>query len=92
MSPAFLLLPRSEQIDSMATYDDLSLITRTFLRRYPFARRRIDPVPCAPLQKPLRECRVALVTTAGLYTPNQDNFNYWIDERRHLISRDSKLS
>ena len=78
MSPAFLLLARSEPIDAMATYDDLSLITRAFLRRYPFARRRIDPVPCAPLKKPLRECRVALVTTAGLYTSNQENFNYLI--------------
>jgi D-proline reductase (dithiol) PrdB len=78
LSPAFLLLAKPQQIDSMANYDDLSLITRAFLRRYPFARRRIDPVPCAPLRRPLRECRLALVTTAGLYTPEQENFNYLI--------------
>lgn len=29
--------------------------------------QREEPVPWAPLRKPLRDCRVALVTTAGIY-------------------------
>ncbi len=30
--------------------------------------RREEPVPWTPLRKPLRECRFALATTAGIYT------------------------
>lgn len=62
----------------MASYDDLSLVTAAFMRRFPFHRRRIDPVPCARLRKPLEECRFALITTAGLTAPDQEVFNYWI--------------
>lgn len=59
----------------MATYDDLSLTVRLFMKGYPFSRYTIEPVPCSPLVKPLREARVALVTTAGLRTPDQANFD-----------------
>ena len=48
----------------MARISDLPLWLRAVLRTYPW--RRIDPVPLAPLRKPLLDCRVALVTTAGL--------------------------
>ncbi len=48
----------------MATYGDLILKYRLFMKAYPFARYAINPVPCAPLDKPLNLARVALVTTA----------------------------
>ena len=59
----------------MATIDDLNLAVRVFMRNYPFKRFRIDPVPCAPLRRPLAEARVALVTTAGFYGPGQTPFD-----------------
>lgn len=62
----------------MATYDDLSLHVRLFMKGYPFARYALDPVPCAPLRKPLSQARVALVTTAGLRTPEQAEFDHSI--------------
>lgn len=60
----------------MASYNDLSLHVRLFMKGYPFARYRIAPVPCAPLSKPLNRARVALVTTAGLRTPEQADFDH----------------
>jgi len=48
----------------MATIDDLPLWIRAALKLYRW--RRIAPTPIATLVKPLSECRVALVTTAGL--------------------------
>lgn len=59
----------------MATIDDLSLTLRLFMRNYPFSRYALNPVPCAPLRKPLRNARGALVTTAGLHTPEQREFD-----------------
>jgi D-proline reductase (dithiol) PrdB len=49
----------------MASYDELNLATRTLMRAFPFSRFAINDDPVAPLAKPLSECRVALVTTAG---------------------------
>ncbi|MGH9837245.1 MAG: glycine/sarcosine/betaine reductase selenoprotein B family protein [Blastocatellia bacterium] len=60
----------------MANYNDLSLTVRLFLKGYPFSRYAIDSVPCATLTKPLGRARIALVTTAGLHTPAQSNFDY----------------
>jgi D-proline reductase (dithiol) PrdB len=60
----------------MATYDDLSLHVRLFMKSYPFSRYAIDPTPCARQAKPLEESRVALVTTAGLRTPGQSDFDH----------------
>src|SRR5690348_18308422 len=62
----------------MAEYDDLSLPDRLFMKGYPFSRYRLDPVPGAPLSKPLAEARVALVTTAGLHTAEQRAFDHSI--------------
>lgn len=59
----------------MATYEDMSFPVRLFMKNYPFHRYRIEPVPCAPLRVPLPEARVALVTTAGLHTPQQKGFD-----------------
>lgn len=57
----------------MAALAELPLWLKTALRVYPW--RRIDPVPCAPLRRPLPRCRVALVTTAGLVAPGQPPFD-----------------
>lgn len=64
----------------MAHIKDLDLSERLFLRGYPFKRyapRSDDPVTTAatPLRKPLTECTVALVTTAGLSLPGQPPFD-----------------
>lgn len=52
---------------------ELSLALRAFLKAYPW--RRVDPVPCAPLRKPLSESKIALVSTAGFVTPEQAPFD-----------------
>lgn len=57
----------------MAELSELPLSARLFVKAYPW--RRIDPVPWAPLRKPLREARVALVSTAGLVLPSQEPFD-----------------
>ncbi len=59
----------------MATYDEMSLRVRLFMKGYPFSRYAIADVPCASLATPLSEARVALVTTAGLHTPQQKGFD-----------------
>ena len=62
----------------MATYREMALKHRLFMKAYPFARYAINPVPCAKLEKPLNTARVALVTTAGLHTPEQDGFDSFL--------------
>ncbi|HKH43136.1 MAG TPA: glycine/sarcosine/betaine reductase selenoprotein B family protein [Thermoanaerobaculia bacterium] len=57
----------------MATLAELNLPTRLFLQAYPW--RRIDPVPWAPLRRPLAESRFALVTSAGFVLPGQERFS-----------------
>jgi D-proline reductase (dithiol) PrdB len=57
----------------LATLSELPLSLRLFVKAYPW--RRIDPVPWAPLRKPLSEARVALVSTAGLVLPSQVPFD-----------------
>ena len=59
----------------MATYDDLSLTTRLFMKGYPFGRHAVDPVPGAALSVPLASARIALVTTAGLCAAGQPAFD-----------------
>jgi D-proline reductase (dithiol) PrdB len=64
----------------VATIDDTELAERLFLKSYPFRRyapRAGDPVSSAmtPLRKPLAECTVALVTTAGLSLSSQTPFD-----------------
>jgi len=46
---------------------------RLFLKTYQW--RRIDPVPWTPLKKPLAECRLVLVSSAGIVTTNQQPFD-----------------
>ena len=53
--------------------DEFSLKFRLFLKTYRW--RRIDPVPWTPLTKPLGECKVALVSSAGFVTSDQTPFD-----------------
>ncbi|MFL5626662.1 MAG: glycine/sarcosine/betaine reductase selenoprotein B family protein [Ktedonobacteraceae bacterium] len=67
----------------MAQLDDVDLSERLFLKGYPFkkyAPHADNPASMAmtPLKKPLAECTVALVTTAGLSLPDQPPFNVTI--------------
>lgn len=57
----------------MALLEELPLWLRATLKVYPW--RTIDPVPRATLKRPLREARVALVTTGGLVPEGQPDFD-----------------
>ena len=57
----------------MGDFSEFSLPVRLFLKAYPW--RRIDPVPWTPLPKPLAQCRLALVSSAGFSLPNQLPFD-----------------
>ncbi len=57
----------------MGELSEFSLLVRTYLRVYRW--RRIDPVPWAPLEKPLAECRLALVSSAGFVLRDQQPFD-----------------
>ena len=57
----------------MGDLSEFPLKVRLFLKAYRW--RRIDPVPWTPLSKPLSECRVALVSSAGFVTPDQEPFD-----------------
>jgi D-proline reductase (dithiol) PrdB len=64
----------------VARLDELELTERLFLKGYPFhkyAPRPSDPLSNAvtPLRKPLQDCVVALITTAGLSLPEQPPFD-----------------
>lgn len=64
----------------MASFDDIELVERLFLRGYPFSRyspHQGDPVASAvsPLRKQLADCTVAVVTTAGLSLADQPPFD-----------------
>lgn len=57
----------------MGELGEFSLVDRAYLRAYPW--RRIDPVPWTPLAKPLAECRLAIVSSAGFVTRDQAAFD-----------------
>lgn len=57
----------------MSRINELRLKDQIFVRSYRW--RRIDPVPWAPLQKPLAESRLGLVSSAGLSAPGQAGFD-----------------
>jgi D-proline reductase (dithiol) PrdB len=57
----------------VGSLDDFPVHYRLFLRAYRW--RRIDPVPWSPLSKPLAECRLALVSSAGFVLPAQKGFD-----------------
>ncbi len=57
----------------MATLSDLSLKNRIFMATYRY--RTLDPIPFARPRRPLREARVALLTSGAVYAPGQDPFD-----------------
>ena len=57
----------------MGDLSEFSFALQLFLRAYPW--RRIDPIPWTPLKKPLSQCRVALVSSAGFVLPDQASFD-----------------
>jgi D-proline reductase (dithiol) PrdB len=57
----------------MVRIRDLRLSLRLFARTYPW--RKVDPIPRTILTKPLEECRVALVSSAGLVPPTDRPFD-----------------
>ncbi len=72
---------------------ELSLALRAFLAAYRW--HRIDPVPCASLRRPLGDCRVALVSSAGLVAPGDEPFDDGVrggDWSFRLIPSDADLA
>ncbi len=57
----------------MAHLSDLKLKYRFLIQSYPF--RRVDWRPGTRLRKPLKDARIALMTTAGFYLPGQKPFD-----------------
>jgi D-proline reductase (dithiol) PrdB len=56
------------------------------LPAYRWADRRDEPVPWAPLRKPLARCRVALGATGGVYAPGQAPFHFKDDTSTRVVS------
>ena len=57
----------------MSELSEFTRPVRYFLRFYQW--RRIDPVPWTPLSKPLEECNLGLISTAGFVGPHQKPFD-----------------
>ena len=57
----------------MGDLSEFRLKYQVFLRTYSW--RRIDPVPWAPVRKPLAESRLGLVSSAGFVLPSQKPFD-----------------
>lgn len=57
----------------MGDLSEFPLKYKLFLKAYPW--RRIDPVPWAPLKKPLKDSRAAVISSAGLVGPDQEPFD-----------------
>jgi len=51
---------------------ELNLSAKTWLR---LGVRRMDPMPAAPLRRPVAEARIALLSTGGARTPDQEPFD-----------------
>ncbi len=77
----------------MARVADLPLSLRVLLRTYPW--RRIEPVPCARLTKPMSSARVALVSTAGLVPAGAPPFDQAVrggDFSHRVIAADTDVA
>ena len=77
----------------MGELNEFPLSTRLFLKTYRW--RRIDPVPWTPLRKPLSQCRLAIVSSAGFVMPDQPPFDDTIrggDPTFREIPSDADLS
>lgn len=56
----------------MASLNDLTKASRRFIERYPFPN--LDAPVLTPLQKPVNQLKLALVTTAGLHLKSDKPF------------------
>lgn len=77
----------------MAKISDLKLVYQLFMKAYPY--RRVDWRPGARLHKPLSEARVAVVTTAAFFRPDQPPFDTTIrggDYSYRVIPIDTDLT
>lgn len=77
----------------MGDLSEFSLAVRLFLKTYRW--RRVDPVPFAPLGKPLSQARLGLVTTAGLVPRGDAPFDDSIrggDPSFRVLREDVQLS
>jgi len=77
----------------MAKISDLKVAYQVFMKAYPY--RRVDWRPGARLVKPLRAARVAVVTTAAFFRPDQPPFDTSIrggDYSYRIIPSDTDLS
>ncbi len=66
---------------TVAQFEEIELRERLLLKGYPFSRYapgKYWQQVITPLKKPLRDCTVALVTTAGLSLPDQPPFDVTI--------------
>jgi D-proline reductase (dithiol) PrdB len=63
---------------------------RLYLKTYRW--QRIDPVPWSPLKKPLQDCRLALISSAGLVGADQEPFEKSIRIGDTGIRRDPNLA
>ncbi len=59
---------------------------------YHWADHRDRPVPWTPLEKPLRECRVALASSGGIYVEGQDPFHFRDDTSMREIPSDVEVA
>ncbi|RKU26545.1 hypothetical protein C6497_13295 [Candidatus Poribacteria bacterium] len=57
----------------MASFNDLGFLDRHLIRLYPF--KKYNTSPNSPLNKPLDQTRIALITTGGFYMDGQQPFN-----------------
>ena len=57
----------------MGEMSEFNLKVRLFLKAYRW--RRIDPVPWTPLKKPLSQCKLALISSAGFVLRDQVVFD-----------------
>jgi D-proline reductase (dithiol) PrdB len=57
----------------MGDTSEFPLTIRLFLKAYQW--RKIDPVPWIPLRKPLSQCKLAIVSSAGFVLPDQPPFD-----------------
>ena len=60
----------------MGDLKEFPLRYRLYLKAYRW--QRIDPVPWTPLKKPLQDCRLALISSAGLVGADQESFEKYI--------------
>jgi D-proline reductase (dithiol) PrdB len=77
----------------MAKISDLKLAYQLFMKAYPY--RRVDWRPGAHLEKPLDEARIAVVTTAAFFRPDQPRFDTSIrggDFSYRVIPADTDLT